>query len=245
MTARGFFITGTDTGVGKTVFTAALARALMGDGVNVAAYKPACSGAEFPPPQLSTLNPQPLWPDVEELHAATRRHWPRERICPQTFLAPLSPPAAAAQEGREVDAKLLLEGYQSLAEQAELVLIEGAGGFYSPLSTHWLNADLAEQIGLPVIIVSPNRLGTINHTLLTIEAVRRRGLIVAGVVLNQLTEQADASVESNPAEIERRGTVHVWGEIPFTPASELQPRSLPESMMATFRSLSTGMNDVS
>ncbi len=234
MMTRGYFITGTDTNVGKTLFTAALARALCHEGVHVAAYKPVCSGAVFLNQQGDT---SPVWSDVEALFHATGERWPRDRISPQTFRAALSPPAAAALEGREVDEALLLAGYHWLAERAEMVLVEGAGGFYSPISTNWLNADLAERIGLPVVIVSPNRLGTINQTLLTLEAIRRRGLSVAGVVLNRNTAHDDPSAATNGAEIERHGHVRVFGEIPFNPAAELQPNRLPESMIAVFRSL--------
>jgi len=236
MTTRGYFITGTDTGVGKTVFTSAWARMLVDEGVKVAAYKPACSGAVYLP---SEEDPQPSWSDVEELYAATNCRWLRERLCPQRFLASLSPPAAAACEGRTVDEALLVEGFQWLSQQAEMVLVEGAGGFYSPISANWLNADLAERIGLPVVIVSPNRLGTINQTLLTIEAARRRGLTVAGVVLNRLNQSHDDSLASNAAEIQKRGDVRLWGEIPFAPSPELQPRCFPESMRECLRASAT------
>ena len=248
MVGSGYFITGTDTGVGKTVFTCLLARELnvaffsekgrsfaeqKATLATVAAYKPVCSGAtyrenEAPAEPRTTDNallgnrldeslilPQPHWSDVDALYSATQAAFPRERLCPQTFLAPLSPPAAAALEGREVDEALLVDGYHWLSERSELVLVEGAGGFYSPISKNWLNADLAERIGLPVIIVSPNRLGTINQTLLTIEAVRRRGLTVAGVVLNLMNESTDPSTASNATEIENRGGIRVWGEITF------------------------------
>ena len=232
--SRGFFITGTDTGVGKTVFTSAFVRALRDEGCDVAAYKPVCSGAEYREGEAGAL-PKPTWSDVELLLAATQAAFPRERLCPQTFLAPLSPPAAAALEGREVDEALLLSGYYWLAERAEMVLVEGAGGFYSPISTNWLNADLAERIGLPVLIVAPNRLGTINQTLLTIEAIRQRGLTVAGVVLNCLSESVDGSTATNAVEIQQRGRVRIWGEIPFVPSAELQSQRLPESMVCELR----------
>ncbi len=284
---RGFFVTGTDTGVGKTVFTSAFVRAIRDEGLRVAAYKPVCSGAEYsgslspaidlaipndltageraslrgphspgqpphpgPLPHFGAVSesnidrggegaelaayltlPRPYWSDIEALYAATHAAFPRERLGPQTFLAPLSPPTAAALEGREVDEALLIDGYRWLAERADIVLVEGAGGFYSPISTNWLNADLAERIGLPVIIVAPNRLGTINQTLLTIEAVRQRGLTVAGVVLNRMNESVDPSTASNAAEIRDRGRVNVWGEIPFCSPAELQPSRLPESMI--------------
>ena len=260
MVGLGYFITGTDTGVGKTVFTCLLARSVafrsakgrpFGEQkatlARVAAYKPVCSGATYregeapaepraggdahPGKRRGGSLALPQWSDVDALYAATAAAFPRERLCPQTFLAPLSPPAAAALEGREVDEALLVAGYLWLAERAEIILVEGAGGFYSPISTHWLNADLAERLGLPVLIVAPNRLGTINQTLLTIEAIRQRGLTVAGVILNHLCESDDPSHATNAAEIQQRGRVRLWGEIPFIPTAELQSRSLPESMI--------------
>jgi len=214
MVPRSYFITGTDTGVGKTVLTCRLAREFRTQGLRVAAYKPACSGAEMVPSCV------PRWSDVESLFAATGGQFDRDRICPQTFLAPLSPPAAAAQEDREVDEELLLAGYTWLADRAEIVLVEGAGGFYSPISRNWLNADLAERIGLPVVIVAPNQLGTINQTLLTIEAVRRRGLDVAGVVLNQIRQLPDDSVGTNADEIQRRGRVEILAELGYGDVGE-------------------------
>ena len=267
MVGAGFFITGTDTGVGKTTLTCLLARALTSVAFRsakgrpfaeqkatlapVAAYKPVCSGAVYregeAPAEPRAIDDAhsgnrlggslalPQWTDIESLYAATNAAFPRERLCPQTFLAPLSPPAAAALEGREVDEALLVAGYQWLVERAEMVLVEGAGGFYSPISTNWLNADLAERIGLPVLIVALNRLGTINQTLLTIEAVRRRGLTVAGVVLNRIHETNDPSTATNAAEIQDRGRVRIWGEIPFSPPAELQSSRLPESMVCELR----------
>jgi dethiobiotin synthetase len=255
MSPRGLFITGTDTGVGKTIFTSALLRTLIADGVNVAGYKPACSGAEFSPlvnsrafmtsgSEVTLPAPEPVtqphWGDVEFLYSATRGRWPRERICPQRFFAPLSPPAAAFREGRTVDEALLVDGYRWLADQAEMVVVEGAGGFYSPISSNWLNADLAEKLALPVVVVSPNRLGTINQTLLTIEAIRGRGLSVAGVVLNCLAPRLDESVMSNHDEIERRGNVSVWGQLPYVSATELQPERLPETISDVMKATITG-----
>lgn len=249
MPPRGFFITGTDTGVGKTVVTTSLLRTLIADGVNVSAYKPACSGAEFssvdadqPFTVAGNLgrNSLPRWGDVENLYAATLGRWSRERICPQLFLAPLSPPAAANQEGKTVDEALLVDGYRWLADQSEFVVVEGAGGFYSPISTNWLNADLAERIALPVLVVSPNRLGTINQTLLTIEAVRRRGLDVAGVILNSLTPSPDDSFITNSLEIEQRGKVSMWGQFTFISDLQLQPALLPETISLAMRAFVSG-----
>lgn len=231
--SRGLLITGTDTGVGKTVFTSALARGLRSRGVRVAPYKPVCSGAKRRAD--GTLS----WSDVDLLAAAADHAWPVERICPQFFQADLSPPAAAHLEGRHVDEELLRGGYEWLQERADLVLVEGAGGFYSPISSNWLNADLAVEWGLPIIVVAANRLGTINQTLLTIEAIRNKKLNLVGVVLNQLTPVPDASAASNAAEIAGRGGVRILTEIHFQPGAELQTWRLPETMFDEIERLIT------
>lgn len=139
-----------------------------------------------------------------------------------------------------VDEVLLVDGYRWLADQADMVVVEGAGGFYSPISANWLNADLAERIALPIIVVSPNRLGTINQTLLTIEAVRQRGMDVAGVILNSLAADADESTATNSAEIEQRGNVSVWGQFPFLASRQLQPGLLPETISTALRTFVSG-----
>lgn len=139
-----------------------------------------------------------------------------------------------------VDEALLVDGYRWLADQSDMVVVEGAGGFYSPISANWLNADLAERIALPIIVVSPNRLGTINQTLLTIEAIRRRGMDIAGVILNNLAADADESTATNSAEIEQRGNVSVWGQFPFLAPQQLQPGLLPETISTAVRTFVSG-----
>ncbi|MEZ6057596.1 MAG: dethiobiotin synthase [Planctomycetaceae bacterium] len=214
---QGLFITGTDTGVGKTHVTTAALRALRKQGIRVGGYKPVCSGARPISPEGMTY----CWDDVEQIHAALGGEFPRELICPQTYFAPLAPPIAAAQEGREVDAIALRAGALAWrtgvvgSPPIELLLVEGAGGFLSPITRFETNADLAVDLQFPVVIVSPNRLGTINQTLLTIEAIRSRGLTVAGVVLNSLSPDDDGSREGNAREIQKFGGVNILGELPF------------------------------
>lgn len=176
--ADGLFVTGTDTGVGKTVVTAALAAALRDAGVDVRALKPVQSGDDG---------------DAAFI-AAAAGHAPR---CLRTFRTPVSPHRAAALEGVTLDGDTLIDWVQ--AERGAVTLVEGAGGWNVPYAPGFFVADLAEALGFPVLVVAANRLGVLNHTLLTLEAVRRRGLTVAGVVL--VEHAPEASVASNAADL--------------------------------------------
>lgn len=201
----GLFITGTDTSVGKTWITSLIARELIADGIRVGAFKPACSGS-IPGP-----DGKPVWEDVEQLAAAVGGGVDRERICPQCFHAPLAPPVAARAEGSEVDAALMSRGLAWWRENSEFVLVEGVGGLLCPLTEEQTVADFAGETGFPLIIVARLGLGTINHTLLTVEAARNRGLTIAGIIFNAPTEadQMSVSAETNPAEVARRCDVPV------------------------------------
>ena len=193
MTVRGVFITGTDTGVGKTAVASALIRHLRQLGLRAGAYKPAVSGAEF------TVTGEPVWGDAQQLSKALNRlDIPLVRISPQCFLAPLAPPDAARVEGRQVDSSLLVDGAAWWQNHCDWLVIEGAGGWLSPLSETASNADVAQRLGFPVLVVGRLGLGTINHTRLTIESVRARGLKVAGVVLSDVQpDPADLSRSTN------------------------------------------------
>lgn len=214
---RGLFITGTDTGVGKTYVACSILRELRQAGVRAGAYKPACSGAEVLP------DGRRAWADVDALAAACDEQFPRERICPQCLTAPLAPPAAAALEGRRVDEPLLAEGRDWWIGQVDFLLVEGAGGLLSPLGDDVLNADLAASLGYPVLVVAADRLGTINHTLLTVEAALARKLQVAGIVLNRLTADPDLSAESNYGQLQQHCPVPVLGVWPFRGNQLLRP----------------------
>ena len=204
----GLFVTGTDTGVGKTHVTALIAERLRSEGVTVGVYKPACSGAAETPGG-------PVWEDVETLRRATGDTFDRDRISPQRFLAPLAPPVAARVEGRTVDAGLLRSGAAWWAGRCDLLLVEGVGGLLCPLTDDETVADLAADLGLPLLVVARATLGTINHTLLTVEAARTRELRIAGIVLNEAIPAADdASVGTNAAQITRRSGVPVLGVVP-------------------------------
>jgi dethiobiotin synthetase len=214
---RGLFITGTDTGVGKTAVTSAAVRWLRTQKLSVGAYKPAASGSERSP------RGEEVWGDVESLFAALGGKFPRERICPQTFAAPLAPPIAAEAEGRQVDGRLLRTGAAWWRDRVEVLLVEGAGGLLSPLSDTESVADLAEDLGFPLLVVARVGLGTINHTLLTIEAARARQLSVAGVVLSEAVPlpETDISWKTNPRELQRRCDVPVLAVVRHVPGGDL------------------------
>ena len=206
MPLRGLFITGTDTGVGKTCVAAAVIRHLRDGGIRVGAYKPVASGSEPGPFG-------PRWDDVVRLAAAVSGDIPPDRICPQRFHAPLAPPVAARREDKRVDRVLCSDGIDWWTDHADVLIVEGVGGLLCPLTDEETVADFAVEVGFPLVIVSRTGLGTINHTLLTVEAAERRGLEVAGIVLNQSTPQrgADAAVETNAAELSRRLRVPILG----------------------------------
>lgn len=206
---RGLFITGTDTGVGKTVVACGIIRSLRESGVRIGAYKPVCSGAERQPD--GSLE----WADVAALAAATGNEFPRDRICPQCFDAPLAPPRAAALENRAVDAELFETGLSWWTSHVDFLVVEGAGGLLSPIAERVSNADLAQRLGFPVIVVAADRLGCINHTLLTIEAALARGLRVAGIVLNQTTPKPDSSSTFNFEDLAGGCNVPLLGIWPF------------------------------
>ncbi len=222
------FVTGTDTNVGKTHVTCLIARQSLARGLRVAAYKPVCSGAITSTSSLlGSDSSEPRWDDIERIKAAIGRQWSDEVICPQRFLAPLAPPIAAAREGRTVDFQRLIDGADRFA-QVELLLIEGAGGWLSPLTETQTVADLAERLQVPVLIVARTGLGTINHTLLTVESIRARGLTVAGIVLNEVVvDHDDASCQTNGEEIEARSGAPVLGTVPHGNILELRRRGQP------------------
>ncbi len=197
---RGVFITGTDTGVGKTRVGAALVHLLAGRGLRVRPRKPVESGCPSGP---DGLLPQ----DAAVLRDAAGGAEPLERVCRYRLQTPLSPERAAALEGMALDLGQLHAACLVDVGSDDFLLVEGAGGFYSPLARGALNADLAGGLGLPVLVVAADRLGSLNHTLLTVEAVRMRGLALAGVVLNQPSAQMDPKMD-NAADLER------WLKVP-------------------------------
>ena len=176
---RGIFVTGTDTGVGKTVVGAMLVRALVTQGVTVRPRKPVETGCAVD----GDGNLLPA--DALALWAAAGEQEPLDAVCPFRFSAAFSPRRAAALAEMYLGVADLEESCRAGRGAEDFLLVEGAGGLLSPLATDGLNADLVLRLGLPLLIVVPDRLGSINHALLTLEAARARGLAVAAIVLNR------------------------------------------------------------
>jgi len=201
---RGLFVTGTDTGVGKTEVACALVSGARFSGLDAGAMKPAQTGAT--PGEAS---------DAERLRAAAGGADPLDLVCPYQFLPPLAPGVAARLAGVEISLPRLLEAAHALAARHAALVVEGAGGLLVPLTPAGTYADLAVALGLPVLVVARAGLGTVNHTALTVEALRTRRLTVAGVVLNRTVPDDDASVPHNAAEIERLTGAAVLATLPY------------------------------
>jgi dethiobiotin synthetase len=192
----GFFVTGTDTGVGKTTFAVALMHALRQRGLNVAAMKPVAAGCEGATGQLKN-------DDVIALSGAANVKAHPQLINPYAFIPPIAPHIAAARTGVAIELDKIKAAYAALSTQADVVVVEGVGGFRVPLGAHLDTTDMARALDLPIILVVGVRLGCLNHALLTAEAIEHRGLKWAGWVANILEPNMDA-LDENIAELEIR-----------------------------------------
>jgi dethiobiotin synthetase len=214
------FITGTDTGVGKTVATAAIGWALAASGRRVAVLKPAQTGVAADEPG-----------DAEFVLAALGSAQPQATACLYRLRAPAAPLVAARAEGVTLDLDRIRDAFAALRASHDAVLVEGAGGLLVPLLEGLSMADLAATLGLPVVIVARPGLGTINHTLLTVEAARARGLTVLGVVLSGWPISPDLATRTNPALICALGQVPLLGVLPEDPALSVE-RLAPGALRA-------------
>jgi dethiobiotin synthetase len=189
MKPKGFFITGTDTGVGKTVVAAALARAFAVRGRRVAVMKPVASGAEATPGGLRSS-------DALALMAAANVPAPYETVNPYCFRPAVSPHIAAQECGVVTDFAVIRRCFDALTGRAECVVVEGAGGWLAPLSESAAMADLALALRLPVILVVGLRLGCLNHAFLTYESIRAHGASFAGWVANGIDPAMERLAEN-------------------------------------------------
>jgi dethiobiotin synthetase len=196
---RGCFVTGTDTGVGKTVLAAALVASLRADGVRAAAFKPVVTGLE---------QPEAGRPPDHELLGAAAGMAPDD-VAPLRFGPAVSPHFAAELAGTAIDPAALTAAARAAAAGADALVVEGVGGLLVPLTYDSTVRDLAAALGLPVVIAARPGLGTIGHTLLTVEAARAAGLDVRAVVLTPWPEEPSALERSNRATIGRMARVEV------------------------------------
>ena len=195
MSARGIFVTGTDTGVGKTVIACALVRALRDAGARVAVMKPVASGAFETPAGLRNSDAVAL------IEAAGRPH-PYEEVNPYCFEPPISPHIAAKEVAIEVDTSRIRQIYDRLSTGADWVVVEGAGGWFAPINEHQTMADLAWALSVPALLVVGLKLGCLNHAQLTRLGVESHGVPLAGWVVNGIDRDM-RRVEANLATLER------------------------------------------
>lgn len=221
---RGLFVTGTDTGVGKTILSAALVAAIAAAGETVRAYKPVLTGLEGGagdqrPPSRAPLHsqsnePPSEWPRDHELLAEMAGMTPEE-VAPLRYGPAVSPHLAATLAGEQPNPAGMIESARALAKQG-ILIVEGVGGLLVPLAEDFGVHDLAIQLGLPLLIAARPGLGTINHTLLTLRAARAAGLQVRAVVLTPWPRRPSGMEHSNRDTIARIGEVEVIGLAPVS-----------------------------
>lgn len=203
----GIFITGTDTNVGKTVVSAGLALALRARGLKVGVMKPIATGCDGTPQRLISYDAVYLWEAAEnEFPALTS---------PSRFRNPLAPHVAASIEKKEVDIKSIHRAYRELQKHYDFIIVEGVGGMLVPLTKDYFVANLIREFQLPMIIVSHINLGTINHTLLTVDAALIRGFDIKGIIFNRVpTANVSLAELTNPKVIHELTGIPILGSLP-------------------------------
>lgn len=181
-----FFITGTDTGVGKTYVTKLLVESLRAEGKYAVGFKPISCGDR----------------DDATILAAASGNLPIDEVNPLHFSSGVAPHVAALLENKTIDPAGILASYHAISEKYDPVIVEGAGGWEVPITESYFVSDLAKDLNLPVILVAANRLGALNHILLTLAAIQAKGLKCAGIILNQLEDEMDTPMITNKGIIE-------------------------------------------
>ncbi|HET8562443.1 MAG TPA: dethiobiotin synthase [Candidatus Binatia bacterium] len=218
---KGIFITGTDTGVGKTLVACGLAGVLRASGYAVGVMKPAETGCQE---KDGSLFPE----DAYLLKEASGCEAPLEKICPYRLRQPLAPSVAAETEAIRIDVGHIIDLYNEISAAHDITLVEGAGGLLVPLLPSYTYADLTRVLKLPLLVVAANRLGIINHLLLTLEHASCRELRVLGYILNQLESQPSLAAATNRESLSTMTSIPCLGEIPYIDASDVRSSSLAD-----------------
>lgn len=224
-----YFITGTDTGVGKTLISCALLHGFAARGKRVAGFKPVAAGCDE-----NGHND-----DAMALRAASTMQLTYGQVNPYCFMQAVAPHLAAQFAGVSVSLERIMESFSELNAQSDLVIVEGAGGLRVPLNARQDSADLAQKLGLPVILVVGMRLGCLNHALLTTEAISARGLMLAGWVANVVDENM-AMLNENITALQQRIAAPLLGVVPHMP----QPDARVAAGRLNFGLLGHGCADV-
>jgi dethiobiotin synthetase len=205
----GLFVTGTDTGVGKTYVSTGIATALKLRCVNVGVMKPAETGCRI---RAGRLIPKDALILMKSAHVKD----PLSLVNPYRLRKPLAPAVSAAREGKKIDPDKIIKAFNTMREKHDFMIVEGAGGIMVPLCGQYTYLDLACAMGLPVLIVARPGLGTINHTLLTISALKGRNIAIAGIVINYAQKgKHGLAEETSPAVIEKISGIRIAGIVPY------------------------------
>ena len=205
---RAFFITGTDTNVGKTYFACRLIRDYVAQGFKVIGMKPVAAGCEL-------VDGDWVNEDVLKLQAASNVAAPRKLINTYFFKESIAPHIAAEKAGIKIEIEVIKQAFDELAKLADIVIVEGAGGFLVPLNQEETIADLAAVLNIPIILVVGMKLGCINHTLLTVEAIKARNLMLDGWIANQV-EPGMSSYDENVATIAQKIHLNCMANYPYS-----------------------------
>lgn len=223
----GLFITGTDTGVGKTVVAGAIARILADRGSKVGVFKPIATGCRRDWEGLVSY-------DTEFLANCANSNLSLSTITPVGYLTPAAPLVSAAHEGRPIDFGGIASAYRQVCEESDIVIVEGIGGVRVPLTGEFDLLDLAAEFALPIVIVARPNLGTINHTLMTIDSIRAAQLNIAGVVINGY-DATKATLAEDTAEqvIAQVSGVKILAVVPFDETVSIEQPSLGETIVSS------------
>jgi len=218
--ARGLFVAGTDTGVGKTLAACALLHGFAGLGLRAVGMKPVAAGATFS---------RGVWhnDDVAQLQAASSVEVKASAINPYCFAPPIAPHIAAAEAGAAIRLSTIAAGYRRLARTADVVVVEGVGGLLVPLGRRCCASDIPLRLGLPVVLVVGLRLGCLNHALLTVDAMQRRGLSFAGWIANRIDPQMSRRAQNLDA-LRERLAAPLLGVLPH--ARDPRPKRLSRTL---------------
>ena len=221
---RGVFITGTDTGVGKTFVARGIAGMLQARGLRVGVMKPVETGC---------TNGDALHPaDGAALRAAARSVAALTTICPYRFETPVAPDVAARLAGTRIDPAVILGAYRTIEASHDVILVEGAGGLLVPIVDRYTMADLARDMALPILLVVDSKLGAINHALLTLECARGRDLSTAAYVLNRASDTDDAATTTNGDLLARCTDVPCLGSVGWVASPDVDPVAAVEAAVS-------------
>lgn len=223
---NGLFVTGTDTGVGKTLITGGISAVLRQQGLKVGVFKPIASGCRNDGILISD--------DTEFLALCAEAEYSLSVITPVTYKTPAAPITCVQIEGRGIDYEEIVAAYTYLCDHCDVVLVEGIGGVMVPLDAEHTVLDLAVEFNLPTVVVARPNLGTINHSLLTIEAVRNAGLPVAGLVISGYNAfEADIAEETSPEVICNFSGTNLLSIVPYDEESSVEKGCLGEGTVET------------